>query len=67
MSDHLLATQRDIHYLRTQLVETEDTLRARERMQIGQDIDFYSSDQDTWTVALSGVGIGEEPLVDSRP
>jgi hypothetical protein len=46
-SDPLLATQREIHYIRTQLGDTEDTLTARQRMQMGQDNDFYSSDQDT--------------------
>jgi hypothetical protein len=44
LSDHLLATQREIHYLRTRLVDIQDTLRARQRMQAGQCSDFYSSD-----------------------
>jgi hypothetical protein len=44
LSDHVLAAQREIHYLRTQLADTEDTLRAHQRMQAGQDNDFYSSD-----------------------
>jgi hypothetical protein len=35
LSDHLLAAQREILYLHTQLVETKDTLRARQRMQAG--------------------------------
>jgi hypothetical protein len=29
LSDRLLAAQREIHYLRTRLADTEDTLRAR--------------------------------------
>jgi hypothetical protein len=29
LSDRLLAAQREIHYLRTRLVDTEDTLHAR--------------------------------------
>jgi hypothetical protein len=66
MSDRLLATQREIHYFHTQLANTEDTLRAHQRMHAGQDSDFYSLDQDTWTAMLSIVGIGEEPLVDSH-
>jgi hypothetical protein len=28
LSDHLLAVQREIHYLRTRLLDKEDTLRA---------------------------------------
>jgi hypothetical protein len=47
LSDNPLAAQREIHYLHTRLADTEDTLRARQRMQTGQDNDFYSSDQDT--------------------
>jgi hypothetical protein len=54
LSDHLLVAQREIHYLRTRLVDIEDILRAHQRMQIDQDIDFYSSDQDTWTPAVVG-------------
>jgi hypothetical protein len=44
LSDHLLAAQREIHYLRTRLVDIEDTLCAYQRIQAGQDSDFYSSD-----------------------
>jgi hypothetical protein len=66
LSDCLLATQREIHYLRTRLADPEETLCARQRMQAGQDSDFYSLDQDTWTVTSSEVGTGEEPPVDSR-
>jgi hypothetical protein len=40
----LLAAQRQIHYLRSRLADTEDTLCAHQRMQAGQDSDFYSSD-----------------------
>jgi hypothetical protein len=47
LSDNTLAAQREIHYLHTRLADTEDTLRARQRMQTGQDNDFYSLDQDT--------------------
>jgi hypothetical protein len=63
LSDRLLAPQREIHYLCTQLVDTEDTLRARQRMQAGLDSDFYSSDQETWIARSSRVGTGEEPPV----
>jgi hypothetical protein len=54
LSDHLLVAQREIHYLRTRLVDIEDILRAHQRMQIDQDSDFYSSDQDTWSPAVVG-------------
>jgi hypothetical protein len=64
LSDRLLAAQREFQYLHTQLADTGDTLRARQRMQAGQDSDFYSSDRDTWTTMSFRVGTGEEPLVD---
>jgi hypothetical protein len=32
LSDRLLAAQREIHYLYTQLTHTEDTLRAHQRI-----------------------------------
>jgi hypothetical protein len=32
LSDRLLATQREIHYLRTRLADTEDTVRTRQMM-----------------------------------
>jgi hypothetical protein len=67
LSDHLPAAQREIHSLCTRLSDTEDTLRAHQRIQDGQDSDFYSSDQDTCTTASSGVGTSEESPVDSRP
>jgi hypothetical protein len=35
LSDHLLAAQREIHYLCTRLADTDDTLRARQRMHAG--------------------------------
>jgi hypothetical protein len=47
LNDCLLATQREIHYLWTQLADMEDILWARQRMQVGKDSKFYSSDQDT--------------------
>jgi hypothetical protein len=67
LSDRLLTAKRKIHYLHTRLIDTKDTLRAHQRVQAGKDSDFYYLDQDTWTVALSGVGTGKEPLVDSCP
>jgi hypothetical protein len=35
LSDRLLATQREIHYLCTRLADTDDTLRARQWMHAG--------------------------------
>jgi hypothetical protein len=32
LSDHLLAAQREIHYLRTRLADIEDTLHVHQRM-----------------------------------
>jgi hypothetical protein len=67
LCDRLLAAQREIHYVCTRLLDTEDTLRAHQRIHVDQDSDFYSSDQDTWTTTSLGVGTGEEPPVDNRP
>jgi hypothetical protein len=53
LSYHLLAAQREIHYLCTRLVDIEDTLRAHQRMQASQDNNFYSSDKDTWIAVSS--------------
>jgi hypothetical protein len=44
LSNRLLATQKEIHYLRTRLADIEDTLRAHQRVQAGQDSDLYSLD-----------------------
>jgi hypothetical protein len=65
-SDRLLATQREIHYLYTRLADIEDTLCSHQRMQAGQDNDFYSLDQDTRTATSFEVGTSEELPVDSR-
>jgi hypothetical protein len=35
LSDYMLTTQRLIRYLRTRLLNIEDTLRARQRMKVG--------------------------------
>jgi hypothetical protein len=39
---------------------------ARQRMQAGQESDFYSLDQDTWTTTSSEVGTGEELPIDNH-
>jgi hypothetical protein len=44
LSDCLLVAQREINYLYIRMIDTKDTLRARQRMQVSQDSDFYSSD-----------------------
>jgi hypothetical protein len=44
LSERLLAAQREIHYLCTRLADTEDTLRAHQRIQTGQDNNVYSLD-----------------------
>jgi hypothetical protein len=40
LSGYLLTTQNEIHYLHTQLVDTEDALRTHQRMQACQDNDL---------------------------
>jgi hypothetical protein len=66
LSDRLLPAQREINYFHTQLADTQDTLLMHQRMQAGQDNDFYTSDQETWTATSSSVGTGEYPPVDNH-
>jgi hypothetical protein len=47
LSTHLLATQREIEFLRTQLRNSDATIRGYQRMVEGQANDLYTSDIDT--------------------
>jgi hypothetical protein len=47
LSTHLLATQREIEFLRTQLRNSDATIRGYQRMVEAQANDLYTSDIDT--------------------
>jgi hypothetical protein len=66
LSSRLLAAQREIESLRTQLRNPDATIRGYQRMVEGQASDLYASDMDTWSATSMIQGSAEEPLVDSH-
>jgi hypothetical protein len=66
LSTHLLAAQREIESLYTQLQNSNATIRGYQRMVEGQARDHYASDTDTWSATSMIQGSVEEPLVDSH-
>jgi hypothetical protein len=66
LSTRLLVAQREIESLRTQLWNSDTTIRGYQRMVEGQDSDLYASDTDTWSATSMIQGSTEEPLVDSH-
>jgi hypothetical protein len=65
LSTRLLATQREIESLRTQLWNSDATIQGYQRMVEGQASDLYASDTNTWSTTSTIQGSAEEPLVDS--
>jgi hypothetical protein len=65
LSTHLLAAQREIESLRTQLRNSDATVQGYQRMVEGQASDLYASDTDTWSTTSMIQGSAEEPPVDS--
>jgi hypothetical protein len=53
LSTHLLTAQHEIEALRTQLWNTDATIRGYMRMVEGQASDLYTSDTNTWTATSS--------------
>jgi hypothetical protein len=53
LSTHLLTAQHEIETLRTQLRNTDATIRGYVRMVEAQASDIYASDTDTWTTTSS--------------
>jgi hypothetical protein len=53
LSTHLLTAQHEIETLRTQLQNTDATIRGYVRMVEAQASDIYASDTDTWTTTSS--------------
>jgi hypothetical protein len=66
LSTHLLTAQHDIETLRTQLRNTDATIRGYMRMVEGQASDLYASDTDTWTATSSVQSLDKEPAVSSH-
>jgi hypothetical protein len=66
LSTHLLTAQHEIETLRTQLRNTDATIRGYMRMVEGQASDLYASDTDTWTATSSVQSSGKEPTVGSH-
>ena len=66
LSIRLLAAQREIESLRTQLRNSDATIRGYQRMVAGQASDLYASDTDTWSATSTVQGSDKEPPVDSH-
>jgi hypothetical protein len=64
LSTHLLTAQREIETLRTQLQNSEATIRGSHRMVEGQASNLYASDMNTWSATSMIQGSVEEPPVD---
>jgi hypothetical protein len=62
LSARLLAAQREIETLRTQLWNADTTIRSYQRMVEGQTSDLYVSDTDTWSATSSVQGPGNESI-----
>jgi hypothetical protein len=66
LSTHLLTAQHEIETLRTQLRNTDATIRGHMRMVEGQDSDLYTSNTDTWIATFSVQSSSKEPAVSSH-
>jgi hypothetical protein len=66
MSTHLLTAQHEIETLRTQLRNTDATIRGYMRMVEGQASDLYAFDTDTWIATSSVQRSSKEPAMSSH-
>jgi hypothetical protein len=66
LSTRLLTAQHEIETLRTQLRNSDATIRGYMRMVEGQVSDLYASDTDTWTATSSVQSSDKEPAVSSH-
>jgi hypothetical protein len=66
LSTRLLAAQREIESLRTQLRNSDTTIRGYQRMVDGHPSNLYTSNMDTWSVTSMIQGSAEEPPIDSH-
>jgi hypothetical protein len=66
LSTHLLAAQREIESLRTQLRNLDATIREYQRMVEGQASNLYTSDMDIWSATSTIQGSTEDPPIGSH-
>jgi phosphoserine aminotransferase len=66
MSTHLQTAQQEIQKLCDQLIDSDATVRAYQRMVAGEASDLYASDTCTWSATSSGLRAKDEPAVDSH-
>jgi hypothetical protein len=66
LSTRLLTAQHEIETLRTQLRNTDATIRGYMRMVEGQASDLYVSNTDTWIATSSVQSSSKEPVVSSN-
>jgi hypothetical protein len=66
MSTHLQTAQQEIQKLHDQLRDSDATVRAYQRMVVGEASDLYASDTCTWSATSSGPEAKDEPAVDSH-
>jgi hypothetical protein len=66
LSTCLLTAQHEIETLRTQLRNSDATIRGYTRMVEGQVSDLYGSDTDTWIATSSVQSSDKEPAVSSH-
>jgi uncharacterized protein YukE len=66
LSTRLLDAQREIESLRTQLRDSDNTIRGYQKMVQGQASDLYASDTNTWSATSTVQGSDKESPVDSH-
>jgi hypothetical protein len=66
MSTRLQAAQQEIQKLCDQLRDSDATIRGYQRMVAGEASDLYASDTYTWLATSSGLGVKDEPAVNSH-
>jgi hypothetical protein len=66
MSTHLYTAQQEIQKLRHQLRDSDEMVRAYQRMVAGEASDLYASDTCTWSATSSGPGEKDEPAVNNH-
>jgi hypothetical protein len=66
MSTRLQTARQEILKLCDQLMNLDATVRAYQRMVVGEASDLYASDTCTWLATSSGPGAKDEPAVDNH-
>jgi hypothetical protein len=66
MSTHLQTAQQEIQKLYDHLRDSDATIRAYQRMVVGEASDLYASVTCTWSATSLGSGAKDEPAVNSH-